>query len=273
MNKAELIEQIKIKRSFLCVGLDSDLSKIPSKFLKYQDPILEFNKVIIEVASPYCVAIKPNTAFYERNGAKGWQTLEQTFSLIPENVFKIADAKRGDIGNTSDYYAQAFFNQVGADALTIAPYMGADSVSPFLNHPNKWAIVLAITSNQGSIDFQQLELKDGRFLFEEVVRKSIEWSTSGSLMFVVGATRSEFLAKMRFIAPDYFFLVPGVGAQGGSLSEVANLAMNDECGLLVNASRSIIYPTYSDNFEQAVENACIEMQHEMEQLLLKKAII
>jgi len=273
MNKAELIEQIKIKRSFLCVGLDSDLSKIPSKFLKYQNPILEFNKAIIEIASPYCVAFKPNSAFYELNGAKGWVTLEQTFRQIPDNIFKIADAKRGDIGNTSEYYAQAFFDEIGADALTIAPYMGADSVTPFVNHPDKWAIVLAITSNQGSSDFQQLQLADGRFLFEEVVRKSMEWSTSNLLMFVVGATRGEFLSKMRSIAPDYFFLVPGVGAQGGSLAEVANLAMNDECGLIVNASRSIIYPEYSDNFEHAVENACIEMQREMEQLLLKKGII
>lgn len=273
MNKAKLITQIKSKRSFLCVGLDTDLSKIPAKFLNYQNPILEFNKVIIDIAAPYCVAFKPNSAFYECHGTIGWAALEQSFSHIPNDIFKIADAKRGDIGNTSTYYANAFFDQMGADALTIAPYMGADSVQPFMQHSDKWAILLAITSNTGSSDFQQLKLNDGRFVFEAVVEKALEWATSNQLMFVVGATRGEYLSRMRQIAEDYFFLVPGVGAQGGDLNQVADLAMNDECGLLVNASRSIIYPEYSDNFELAVENACIEMQQEMEQLLLKKGII
>jgi orotidine-5'-phosphate decarboxylase len=273
MNKSELIAQIKSKRSFLCVGLDTDLSKIPAKFLSYQNPILEFNKVIIDIAAPFCVAFKPNSAFYEQHGNNGWSALEQTFKHIPKNIFKIADAKRGDIGNTSTYYANAFFDQMGADALTIAPYMGADSVQPFLTKTDKWAILLAITSNTGSCDFQQLKLEDGRFVFEAVVERAIKWATSEQLMFVVGATRGELLFRMRQLAKDYFFLVPGVGAQGGDLSEVAELAMNEECGLLVNASRSIIYPEYSDNFELAVEKACIEMQQEMEQLLLKKGII
>lgn len=273
MNKSELITQIKSKRSFLCVGLDTDLAKIPKKFLNFQNPILEFNKVIIDITSPYCVAFKPNSAFYERHGSIGWSDLDLTFKHIPKDIFKIADAKRGDIGNTSTYYANAFFDEMGADALTIAPYMGADSVQPFLTRADKWAILLALTSNAGSADFQQLKLDDGRFVFEAVVNQAAKWATSDQLMFVVGATRGEFLSKMRSIAPDYFFLVPGVGAQGGDLKEVAELAMNDDCGLLVNASRSIIYPEYSDNFELAVENACKVMQQEMELLLLKKGII
>lgn len=273
MNKSELISQIKSKRSFLCVGLDTDLTKVPKKFLEYQNPILEFNKVIIDIAAPYCVAFKPNSAFYECYGSSGWTALDLTFKHIPEGIFKIADAKRGDIGNTSTYYANAFFDEMGADALTVAPYMGSDSVQPFLNEKGRWAILLALTSNAGSIDFQQLKLEDGRFLFEEVVKKAMKWATPEQLMFVVGATRGEFLSKMRSIAADHFFLVPGVGAQGGDLKEVAELAMNNDCGLLVNASRSIIYPEYSDNFELAVETACRVMQHEMELLLLKKGII
>jgi orotidine-5'-phosphate decarboxylase len=273
MNRVSLLEQIKSKRTFLCVGLDSDLAKIPKKFLNYNDPIYAFNKAIIEITSPFCVAYKPNVAFYERLGALGWQTLKKTFQLIPENFLKIADAKRGDIGNTSDYYAHAFYNELNASALTIAPYMGADSVEPFLRHPDKWAIVLAITSNPGSADFQQLKLADGRFLFEEVVSKCMEWGSSETMMFVVGATRTEYLQKMRTLAPEYFFLVPGVGAQGGSLKQVCDLAMNKDCGLLVNASRAIIYPEGDQNFEIAVENACIQLQQEMESILIKRGVI
>lgn len=273
MNKQQIFDEIKRKRSFLCVGLDSDIDRIPKKFLKYDDPVLAFNKTIIEITAPYCVAYKPNTAFYERYGATGWKTLESTFELIPENILRIADAKRGDIGNTSGYYAHAAFEALNADAITVAPYMGEDSVKPFLAWKNKWVILLAITSNPGGAEFQQQKLVSGELLYEKVVKTSQTWGSSENLMYVVGATNGEHIDRMRELAPDHFFLVPGVGAQGGSLAEVARRGMNDSCGLLVNASRSVIYADNSSNFEEAVEQSCKALQSEMEGILLQRGLI
>jgi orotidine-5'-phosphate decarboxylase len=273
MNKQEIFEQIKLKRSFLCVGLDTDIDRIPKQFLKYDNPVLEFNKAIIEITAPYAVAYKPNTAFYERYGAAGWNTLHETIACMPANVLKIADAKRGDIGNTSGYYAKAFFETMQADAVTVAPYMGADSVLPFLEWKNKWTILLALTSNAGSADFQLIATTSGSSLYEEVVQQAVNWGDSDQLMFVVGATNAVHLSKMRKLAPDHFFLVPGVGAQGGSLADVAKYGMNDNCGLLVNASRSIIYADNSANFEESVELACKSLQAEMESLLKQHGLI
>lgn len=273
MNKAALIAEIKRKRSFLCVGLDTDIDRIPKQFLSYENPVLEFNKVIIDLTAPYCVAYKPNTAFYERYGWKGWKTLEDTFDHIPENIFKIADAKRGDIGNTSAHYARAFFDALNADAVTVAPYMGSDSVEPFLQWKDKWVILLAVTSNAGSKDFQLLRDGDGKALYEKVIETSREWGSDEQLMLVVGATAGEHIRKVRQLAPDHFFLVPGVGAQGGDLKEVTKNGMNKECGLLVNLSRSVIYADNSRNFEEAVVSACQSVQQEMEQLLMEHQVL
>jgi orotidine-5'-phosphate decarboxylase len=245
MNSIQLIQQIESKGSFLCVGLDSDPRLIPSNFNKEPDPIFAFNKAVIDATEKYAVAYKPNIAFYEALGPKGWETLQKTMDYIPKNVFTIADAKRGDIGNTALKYAQTFFEPAlsgfNFDSITVAPYMGEDSVSPFLSFEDKWVILLALTSNQGSQDFQMLRDENNVPLYERVMRKAMEWGDAGQLMFVVGATRTDYLAHVREIAPDHFFLVPGVGAQGGSLADVAKYAMNSKVGLLVNSSRGIIY--------------------------------
>jgi len=248
MNRIELVEQIKQKKSYLCVGLDTDPAKIPAHLLNEEDPIFAFNKAIIDATLPYCVAYKINTAFYEAQGLKGWAALEKTVNYIPSTHFKIADAKRGDIGNTSTQYAIAFLKQLPFDAITIAPYMGEDSVKPFLQFEGKWAIVLGLTSNPGAHDFELKSLEGGERLYEKVIRTVASWGTPENLMFVVGATRADEFINLRSIAPDHFFLVPGVGAQGGSLSEISQKAMNNEIGLLVNSSRDIIFASSKEDF-------------------------
>tara|TARA_R110000796_G_scaffold74374_1_gene167166 strand:- start:126786 stop:127601 length:816 start_codon:yes stop_codon:yes gene_type:complete len=267
MTRAELFGQIQKKKSFLCVGLDTDLNKIPKHLLDTEDPIFEFNKQIIDATAQYAVAYKPNIAFYEAYGVKGWQSLEKTIAYIPKDIFILADAKRGDIGNTSKMYAKAFFENMDCDAITVAPYMGEDSVKPFLEFDNKWVILLALTSNAGGKDFQNLELTQGGELFEEVLRKSQEWGTEDQLMYVVGATRAEALTKIRKIVPNHFLLVPGVGAQGGSLKDVAQYGMNSQCGLLVNSSRGIIYASQNQDFAKVAGEKAHELQLEMQQYL------
>jgi orotidine-5'-phosphate decarboxylase len=266
MNRAKLIEQIRLKKSFLCVGLDPDLSKIPKHLLASEDPIFEFNKGIIDATKDYAVAYKPNLAFYECLGVSGWNSFQRTIEYIPNECLIIADAKRGDIGNTSLYYAKTFFETYNCNALTIAPYMGSDSVKPFLTYPDRWAVVLAMTSNQGAKDFQFIQ-SENTPIFESVVRKCIEWGTPENLMFVVGATRSEDIAKIRKLAPEHFFLVPGVGAQGGSLEEVVKYGMNSECGLLVNSSRGIIYADTSEDFNLGAKKEASKIQSAMEEHL------
>ncbi len=270
MNKAALLEQIKAKRSVLCVGLDTDLEKIPQHLLKEDDPVFAFNKAIIDATAASTVAYKPNIAFYESMGVKGWQSLEKTIQYLDEKypeIFTIADAKRGDIGNTSKMYAKAFFENMNFDSVTVAPYMGEDSVTPFLDFPNKWVILLGLTSNKGAFDFQFLENAEGEALFESVVKKAQEWATADQLMFVLGATKTEHLARLRAIAPDHFFLVPGVGAQGGSLEEVLKQATNKDYGVLVNSTRGIIYQSNGLDFAQAAGIAATTLQQEMERLL------
>lgn len=267
MKRSELIGQIKKKRSFLCIGLDTDLSKIPPHLLKEKDPIFAFNKAIIDATYDLCVAYKPNTAFYEALGTKGWESLERTIEYIPKDILSIADAKRGDIGNTSGYYAKAFFNEMGTDAITIAPYMGEDSVRPFLGFEGKWAIVLALTSNDGSKDFQLIRDKDNKAFFEHVLERSAGWGSPEELMYVVGATRAEGIAEVRKLVPDHFFLVPGVGAQGGSLEDVVKYGWNKDCGLLVNSSRGIIYASNGDDFSLAAREVAKTIQQEMEGIL------
>ena len=275
MNKQSLIQQIKAKRSFLCVGLDTDINKIPQDLLALEDPIFEFNKQIIDKTAEYAVAYKPNTAFYEVYGAKGWQSLERTIQYIRNNhpdVFVIADAKRGDIGNTSANYARAFFQGLNADALTVAPYMGKDSVEPFLNFDNKWVILLALTSNAGSKDFQYLDVENDK-LYERVLKTATQWASSEKMMFVVGATHPEELGKIREMLPDYFFLVPGVGAQGGDLQAVADYGLNSDCGLLVNSSRGIIYASKNFDFADRAAEEAHKLQIQMEKALRGKGII
>lgn len=270
MNKAALLEQIKSKRSVLCVGLDTDLEKIPQHLLKEDDPVFAFNKAIIDATAAFTVAYKPNIAFYESMGVKGWQSLEKTIQYLDEKypeIFTIADAKRGDIGNTSKMYAKAFFENMNFDSVTVAPYMGEDSVIPFLDFPNKWVILLGLTSNKGAFDFQFIENAEGEVLFESVVKKAQEWATADQLMFVLGATKTEHLARLRAIAPDHFFLVPGVGAQGGSLEEVLKQATNKDYGVLVNSTRGIIYQSNGLDFAQAAGSAASKLQQEMERLL------
>jgi orotidine-5'-phosphate decarboxylase len=267
MTKLELIQQIKKKQSFLCVGLDTDLNKIPKHLLDCDDPIFEFNKQIIDATKDYCVAYKPNIAFYECHGSKGWESLKKTVDYIPKEIFTIADAKRGDIGNTSTYYAKTFFEYMDFDSVTVAPYMGEDSVTPFLEFKDKWVILLALTSNKGALDFQMIEDKNGERLFEKVIKKSTEWGDASKLMYVVGATRSEGIGEVRNIAPNHFFLVPGVGAQGGSLADVAHYGWNDDCGLLVNSSRGIIYAGNDENFGQAASKAAKDLQIQMAEVL------
>ncbi len=277
MTRQTLIQHIKDKRSFLCVGLDTDITKIPEHLLGEEDPIFTFNKAIIEATEDLCVAYKPNIAFYESYGVKGWQSLQKTWQALPSSCFSIADAKRGDIGNTSKMYAQAFFDQtlsgMSFDSITIAPYMGKDSVTPFLDFTDKWAIVLALTSNEGSKDFQNFTNHAEKQLFEEVIDRVSHWGTPDNLMFVVGATRGEAFLRIRKHAPDHFLLVPGVGAQGGSLQEVCKYGMNKDCGLLVNSTRSIIYASPGKDFAEKAREEAWKLQQEMEAELLNAGII
>ena len=269
MNKQQLIDQIHQKKSFLCVGLDTDINKIPQDLLALEDPVFEFNKQIINKTAEFAVAYKPNTAFYEVYGAKGWQSLERTIQYIKVNfpdIFIIADAKRGDIGNTSANYAKAFFNTLNADALTVAPYMGKDSVEPFLGFEDKWVILLALTSNKGSQDFQYLNIGE-RMLHQQVLQTATTWASSEKMMFVVGATHPEELGEIRKMLPDYFFLVPGVGAQGGDLQTVAKYGLNKECGLLVNSSRGIIYASNGFDFADRAAEEAQKLQRQMAALL------
>ncbi|SFT88191.1 orotidine-5'-phosphate decarboxylase [Lishizhenia tianjinensis] len=270
MKKEELVAEIKRKQSFLCVGLDTDLNKIPKHLLDTEDPIFEFNKQIIDATKDYCVAYKPNIAFYECLGKKGWESLEKTMEYIPENIFTIADAKRGDIGNTSSYYAKTFFEYLNFDSVTVAPYMGEDSVTPFLQFEDKWVIVLALTSNAGALDFQFVKDAQGEELYKKVLRKTSEWGTPENLMYVVGATRAEGIGEVRKTVPNNFFLVPGVGAQGGSLEDVAQYGFNEDCGLLVNSSRGIIYAGQGEDFAQKAAEAAQAIQQDMHKILQAK---
>ncbi len=269
MNRQTLISQIGVKNSFLCVGLDSDIDKLPVGFNKDLEGLVSFNAAIIEATKDHCVAYKVNTAFYERYGSGGWDALEKTRALLPSSHFLIADAKRADIGNTTHQYALAFFEQLDFDAVTVAPYMGRDSVEPFLNYPGKWTILLAITSNPGSMDFQLLTDAEGIPIYARVAQKAVSWADPEQLMFVCGATRPEQLEFMRKTAPDHFFLVPGVGAQGGSLEEVCNKCMTDDVGILVNSSRSIIYASSGPDFQSAAARKAEQLQKEMASILLK----
>lgn len=262
MNKATLFRNIQQKESYLCVGLDTDLQKIPAHLLSADDPIFEFNKIIIDATADLCVAYKPNIAFYEALGPKGWESLEKTLAYIPKDIFTIADAKRGDIGNTSALYARTFFEYYNFDSITVAPYMGSDSVKPFLIKKDKWVILLALTSNPGSQDFQ-VTVAENKYLFEQVIQQSQEWATEEQLMYVIGATRTDYLQRVRSLAPDHFLLVPGVGAQGGSLAEISRLGMNKQCGLLVNSARQIIYAGTGQDFGQQARREAQRLQQEM----------
>lgn len=275
MNRSELVNQIKTKRTFLCVGLDTDLKKVPQHILKEEDPIFSFNKAIIDATADYCVAYKPNLAFYEAFGVKGLMAFEKTVKYLKENYpnhFIVADAKRGDIGNTSAMYARTFFEEYDVDSLTVAPYMGEDSVTPFLGYDGKWVIVLALTSNKGSHDFQLTEDKDGERLFEKVLKTSVNWGNKDNMMYVVGATQGKMFEDIRRIVPDHFLLVPGVGAQGGSLEEVCKYGMNKECGLLVNSSRGIIYAANDETFAQTAAEKAKELMEHMDAELKKYGI-
>lgn len=270
MTRKELIASIQRKRSFLCVGLDTDLKKVPAHLLQEEDPVFAFNKAIIDATAPYCVAYKPNLAFYESMGVKGWIAFEKTVAYLRENYpdqFIIADAKRGDIGNTSAMYARTFFEEMDLDAVTVAPYMGEDSVTPFLGYEGKWVILLALTSNKGSHDFQLTEDAQGEKLFEKVLRKSQEWAGNDQMMYVVGATQGKAFEDIRRIAPNHFLLVPGIGAQGGSLEEVCKYGMTSECGLIVNSSRAIIYADATERFAQVAGEKAREVQTQMAQEL------
>lgn len=268
MNSTQLFGQIKAKRSYLCIGLDTDPDKIPRHLHTSDDPIFEFNKQIIDATLPYGIAYKPNIAFYEALGPKGWESLQKTLDYLPPDVFTIADAKRGDIGNTTAQYAKAFFQNMNFDALTVAPYMGADSIKPFLDYKDKWVILLAHTSNPGSEDFQLIESKDtGRKLYEEVMIKARQWATAEQLMFVVGATHPDKILSIRKLAPDYFFLVPGLGSQGGDLGLVSKNGMNSKCGLLVNSARAIIYASDKKDFAEAAGKEAYKVQQEMNRYL------
>lgn len=276
MNKAELFEQIKLKKSFLCIGLDTDVRKIPQFLLDEDDPIFAFNKRIIDATAHLCVAYKPNLAFYESMGSFGLLAFEKTVEYLRANYpeqFIIADAKRGDIGNTSDMYARSFFEHLKVDALTVAPYMGSDSVLPFLKYTDRWVILLALTSNEGAYDFQLTQDAEGEALFEKVLRVSKEWAGSDQLMYVVGATKADMLERVRAIVPDSFLLVPGVGSQNGSLEEVARYGLNDTCGLLVNASRSIIYADSSEAFASGAAAEAERLRRQMTEILIKNKLI
>ncbi len=269
MTTQQLTQQIHQKKSFLCIGLDVDLNKIPPHLLQREDPIFEFNKVIIDATHDLCVAYKPNTAFYEAYGIKGWQALERTINYINEkypDIFTIADAKRGDIGNTSSMYAKAFFNDLNFDSVTVAPYMGKDSIEPFLAFENKHTILLALTSNEGAFDFQTKNI-DGKPLYQQVLETSKTWENAHRLMYVVGATKADFFAEIRKIVPDNFLLVPGVGAQGGSLADVCKYGINNSIGLLINSSRAIIYADHGENFAIKVREEARKIQQEMALIL------
>jgi orotidine-5'-phosphate decarboxylase len=276
MTKQQLFEQIQKKRSFLCVGLDSSLDKIPKHLLKYENPILEFNKQIIDATKDLCVAYKPNTAFYECYGKKGWETLIETWKYIPKDIFSIADAKRGDIGNTSAMYAETFFNaassEMSFDSVTVAPYMGSDSVTPFLTFKDKWVILLALTSNAGHADFQLQEIGEDK-LFEKVLKTSQTWATDEQMMYVVGATRGAAFGDVRKLAPNHFLLVPGVGAQGGDLNEVCKYGLNSQCGLLINSSRGIIYASQGEDFAEKAREEALKQQQEMEKILINAELV
>ncbi len=267
MTRKQLIEQIQKKKSYLIVGLDTDITKIPKHLLAEPDPIFAFNKAIIDATRDLCVGYKINTAFYEALGVKGWQAMEKTVHYIGNEHFKIADAKRGDIGNTSDQYAKAFFETMPFDSLTVAPYMGEDSVKPFLQYEGKWAIVLGLTSNKGANDFELQQAGEG-LLYEKVLQTVATWGTPENLMFVVGATQADSFINIRKLTPHHFYLVPGVGAQGGSLKEISEKAMNSDCGILVNASRAIIYASDEKDFADAARNVALEYQNEMKGYLL-----
>ena len=276
MKRDQLVENIRRKGSFLCVGLDSDINKLPRPLLSADDPVYEFNKAIIDATAPYCVAYKPNLAFYEATGAQGWITLEKTIKYIKENhpdQFIIADAKRGDIGNTSKLYARSFFEHLDVDSVTVAPYMGEDSVTPFLGYEGKWVILLALTSNKGSHDFQFIEDKEGTRLFEHVIETSSKWAGPEEMMYVVGATQGEMFKDIRKVAPESFLLVPGVGAQGGSLAEVARYGMIKDCGLLVNSSRGIIFASSGEDFAETAGREAAKLRDEMASLLSDAGII
>jgi len=276
MTSDQLFEQIKSKKSFLCVGLDTDLSKIPQHLLSTDDPIFEFNKAIIDATADLAVAYKPNLAFYEVHGVAGWHSLQKTVRYIREKhkeLFIIADAKRGDIATTAKMYAKTFFDSLDCDSITISPYMGKDSVSPFLEYQNKWVIILALTSNESFSDFQMIENRSGKRLFEEVIGKSIRWGNIDNTMYVVGATRAELFQDIRKVAPNHFLLVPGVGEQGGSLHNVAKYGMNSKCGLLVNSSRGIIYADKTEKFAEVARHKAHQLQQEMQQILLSSGLI
>lgn len=266
MTRHQLISQIKKKQSYLCVGLDTDITKIPKHLLSESDPVFTFNKAIIDATRDVCVSYKINTAFYEARGAKGWEVMEKTVQYIGDEHFKIADAKRGDIGNTSDQYAKAFFETMSFDAVTVAPYMGEDSVKPFLQYEGKWAIVLGLTSNKGANDFELQPAGDG-LLYEKVLQKVSTWGTPDNLMFVVGATQADAFTNIRKLTPRHFYLVPGVGTQGGSLKEISEKAMNSDCGILVNASRAIIYASDGKDFAKSAKQIASEYQIEMKKYL------
>jgi orotidine-5'-phosphate decarboxylase len=270
MNRQKLIEEIRSKNSFLCIGLDVDKNKIPPHLLSEQDPVFAFNKAIIDATHHLAVAYKPNTAFYEAYGLEGWKTLERTINYLNENypeIFTIADAKRGDIGNTSSRYAEAFFKDLNFDSVTVAPYMGSDSIEPFLAFENRFAIMLALTSNKGGLDFQVIEDDSGEALYERVLKTSLGWANSDRLMYVVGATRPEYFERIRRIVPDHFLLVPGVGAQGGSLKEVCQYGLNSDVGLLINSSRGIIYASQEKDFAAKSAEKAEELQKEMAAIL------
>jgi orotidine-5'-phosphate decarboxylase len=267
MNRKQLIEQIKTKKNYLCVGLDTDINNIPRHLRSHPDAVFQFNKAIIDATKDFCIGYKINTAFYEVLGAKGWEVLEETVAHIPSTHFKIADAKRGDIGNTSAQYAKTFFETYSFDAVTVAPYMGEDSIRPFLEYENKFAIVLGLTSNKGAYDFELLKTSADIFFYEKVIDTVCRWGTPGNLMFVIGATQAYKLKNIRKIIPEHFLLIPGVGTQGGSLKEVSEYGMNKDCGLIVNASRAIIYKSDKEDFAEEAANAAKEYASEMEQYI------
>jgi orotidine-5'-phosphate decarboxylase len=261
MTRSQLVGQIRQKKSYLCIGLDTDITKIPKHLLSFPDPVFEFNKQIIDATKDFCVAYKINTAFYEALGLKGWEAMQKTVEYIPVSHFKIADAKRGDIGNTSAQYAKAFFETMNFDAITVAPYMGEDSVKPFLQYEGKWAIVLGLTSNEGAKDFE-LQKTGDEYLYEKVLKTTSRWGTTENLMFVVGATQASEFEKIRQLTPNHFYLVPGVGSQGGSLKDISDKAMNADCGILVNVSRAVIYA--SDNEDFVIKAAAIAKEYQQE---------
>jgi orotidine-5'-phosphate decarboxylase len=272
MTKAAILEQIRNKKNYLCVGLDSDPVKIPKFLQAFPDPVFEFNRRIIDATLDHCIAYKINTAFYEVSGARGWETLQKTLEYIPSTHFKIADAKRGDIGNTASLYARTFFEVFSFDAVTVSPYMGEDSIRPFLEYDGKWTIVLGLTSNEGATDFELLETREG-LLYESVLRKTLKWGTTENMMFVIGATKASWFRRVREIVPDHFFLVPGVGAQGGNLKEISDNALNRDCGLLVNASRAVIYAGDGTDYADKAGVVAAGYAAEMAEYLKKISII